>query len=165
MRCNSCNKFVSFDTDTEPEVDGLEVSCISQGEPIEKDGVRVVPVQVQVQGSVRMVNNCADCGTEMAEASLEIDQEYTIDIPAETITVDGKIRQLGDDDFEVEDDGASRDDELQRTDRRGKPIRNSRYMKHLYKAIAEFTITGPGETTASETWEDSVQGGEFEDIQ
>lgn len=45
MRCPDCNKFVSFDTDVEPDV-SLDVA---------DDG--------GVSGSCRIVNACADCGT------------------------------------------------------------------------------------------------------
>lgn len=55
-RCPDCNKFVSIDM-AEPELD-LELG----------DG--------EVTGSVRLVQTCAECGTELAETTLEIAQLF-----------------------------------------------------------------------------------------
>jgi hypothetical protein len=59
MRCPSCNKFVPFDTDSEPEVDI----------DIDADG--------SVSGTVRIVNTCAECGEELKEASLDVSEDLT----------------------------------------------------------------------------------------
>ncbi len=59
MRCPDCNKFVSLECGDEPEAE-LEVS----------DGV--------VTGTVRLVRNCAECGTELKEASFDVE----VEIPA-----------------------------------------------------------------------------------
>jgi uncharacterized protein with PIN domain len=56
LRCPDCNKFVSFDTETEPEV---------QSEQVDENGA--------VEFSVRITNNCADCGTELTETTLEME--------------------------------------------------------------------------------------------
>jgi hypothetical protein len=56
MRCPDCNKFVSLELGEEPEAE-LEVS----------EGV--------VSGSVRLVRNCADCNTELKEATFEVEVE------------------------------------------------------------------------------------------
>lgn len=53
MRCPDCNKFVAFNTDADPDVD-LTVS---------DDGV--------VTGTMRIMNACEECGTELTEATLE----------------------------------------------------------------------------------------------
>lgn len=52
MRCPDCNKFVSIEI-AEPELE-LEVS----------DG--------EVTGTVRLVQICAECNTELAEANIEV---------------------------------------------------------------------------------------------
>jgi hypothetical protein len=54
MRCPDCNKFVSLELADEPEAE-LEVS----------EGV--------VSGTVRLVRQCADCGTELKEASFDVE--------------------------------------------------------------------------------------------
>ena len=46
-RCPDCNKFVGFDTDTDPEVEVGEIDTESG----------------TVEATVRIVNNCAECGT------------------------------------------------------------------------------------------------------
>ncbi len=60
MRCPDCNKFVSMEV-SDPEVDTLEVDT---------DGT--------VNITVRIVRTCAECGTELKEATLEFStQDYT----------------------------------------------------------------------------------------
>ncbi len=59
MRCPSCNKFVPYDTDSEPEVD-IEIDA-----------------EGSVSGTVRIVNTCADCGEELKEASLDVNEDLT----------------------------------------------------------------------------------------
>jgi hypothetical protein len=66
MRCPDCNKFVGLETQ-DPEVDGLEVNDSSDSNA------------VAVTGTVRIVRACADCGTEMKEASFDIDTEVEIE--------------------------------------------------------------------------------------
>jgi hypothetical protein len=56
MRCPDCNKFVSFD-EADPEVNDLDVSDNGS-----------------VTASVRIVNTCAECGTELKEAMLELEE-------------------------------------------------------------------------------------------
>ena len=59
MRCPDCCKFVSMDTETEPEFD----------EPSAEDVIAVCTVDV------RITNNCADCGTELKEANFSLELE------------------------------------------------------------------------------------------
>jgi len=54
MRCPDCNKFVSLDTDQEPELN------VDVGE----DGT--------INGDVRIANACADCGTELTEYTFDV---------------------------------------------------------------------------------------------
>ena len=58
MRCPDCNKFVSFD-EADPEVNTLG---------IDEDG--------QVNAEVRIVNTCADCGTELKEITFEMEHDH-----------------------------------------------------------------------------------------
>jgi hypothetical protein len=110
MRCPDCSKFVSFDTETEPEVDS---------ENIDDDG--------SVSCSVRIVNNCADCGTELTEAVFEM--EGNLDSDEWLAEHQGEGHQL-----EVEVESAERSDRAVTKDRNGKPIKSARYMKTMYGA-------------------------------
>ena len=59
MRCPDCNKFVSLDTDGDPEVE-LEAD--------ETTG--------EVTGTVRIVNACQECGAELTEATFDVDVDF-----------------------------------------------------------------------------------------
>lgn len=63
MRCNDCNKFVSFDTEETPVVNDVSV-----------EGGRVIV-------DVRRVLNCAECGTELKAADLSLDGELKLNLP------------------------------------------------------------------------------------
>lgn len=68
MRCESCQKFASLETG-DPEVNTLEVSDLGNG-------------NVQVNYEIRIVRNCADCGTEMKETTLDGQEEVELgDVP------------------------------------------------------------------------------------
>src|SRR4051812_35969271 len=112
MRCPNCNKFVSYDVDTDPEI---EVT-------ISDDGT--------VTGTCRIVNGCAECGTELKEAN------FDIEMPAAGSEDHDCLGHL-----EVEVEDAYRIEETQTLDRNGKTIKNPRYMKHLYGAGATFSVT------------------------
>lgn len=58
MRCPNCNKFVSYDTEVEPDV---------VSDPEVAETTLVV--------TVRRVLSCAECGDELKEAELEVEQE------------------------------------------------------------------------------------------
>jgi hypothetical protein len=64
MRCPDCNKFVS-NNEADPEVQ-------DDSPALEDGGVSV---------EVRIVNECADCGTELTEANFE----QTVDFDAEVV--------------------------------------------------------------------------------
>lgn len=55
MRCPSCNKFVSFDTEVEPEENSLEVDA-----------------EGNVEASYRRVLTCQECGEELKECEFEL---------------------------------------------------------------------------------------------
>lgn len=58
MRCPDCNKFTSYDDGAEPEV--------QSGPDVNEDAV--------VTASVRIVLPCADCGTELKEATFDLEE-------------------------------------------------------------------------------------------
>lgn len=102
MRCPDCNKFVSYDTDVEPEeIVALELD--SAGE---------------LTGEFRRVLNCQGCSTELKEFTFSISE--SIEVP-----------EGCDHEFELSV-GAESTTNILSTDRRGKPIKNPRYMKTLY---------------------------------
>lgn len=57
MRCPDCNKFVGLDF-SDPELESIDVT------------------ESTVTATVRIVRTCCDCGTELKEASLELEAEF-----------------------------------------------------------------------------------------
>lgn len=139
MRCPDCNKFVSFDSDADPEVDVR----------VEDDG--------SVSGSVRITNNCQECGQELTEANLDIDDAVDADeLKAHRKTCKKPL------DVSLE---ASRSDWFQTHDRHGKPIKNPRYRKHYYGAEGDIVVTcACGHTFEAIAWVDSTTGGGMESL-
>ena len=118
-RCPDCNKFVSLDTDEEPEVEHLDT---------DDDG--------NVTATARIVNKCGECGTELREGTVELESDCTeevithlkdagIDTEVEGFDV-GKVEghQL-----EVEEGDLGRDQEG-----------GGRYAKSYYVALVGFTL-------------------------
>jgi len=146
-RCPDCNKFVSLDSETEPEVD-LEVS---------DDGT--------VTGTAMIVNNCGDCGTEMAAAELEvsIDPESICAPPppdapppvegappAVGESLEEHLAKLHDPEASLEVEDTSRE----RTDRyEGK----GRGQRHYYGARLEVEVTCSCGWVGTGEWTDDVQ--------
>jgi uncharacterized protein YbaR (Trm112 family) len=62
MRCPDCNTFVAYDTEQDPEEQGDEAI----------DGTTFT-------ASARRVLTCEQCGTELKEATIEIEGDVTID--------------------------------------------------------------------------------------
>lgn len=96
-RCPDCNKFVGIEM-AEPELN-LEV---------DNDG--------SITGDVRLVQTCAECGTELAEANLEVGGEVEIEHDA------GCKKESG---LELDNEEAENDDRFE-----GK----GRYARHFYVA-------------------------------
>ena len=61
-RCPDCNKFVGLEMQ-DPETEDIEISADAEG--------------VALSQSVRIVRNCAECGTEMKSADLELTDNVT----------------------------------------------------------------------------------------
>ena len=144
MRCDSCNKFVAFDTETDPESDV----------DIDSEGV--------VSGTVRITNNCEECGQEMKEATFYVDVDLSDEFA-------GHINEHKDD-----VDGAHSPEltfEATRTDRfvsktrTGKAITNSRYMKHMYGAEGTIDVKcSCGGWEHSQEWYDEVAASAMEEL-
>jgi hypothetical protein len=133
VRCPNCNKFVSLDTETEPEVE-LEAD--------ETTG--------EVTGTVRIVNNCADCGTEMTEASFDVDVEFPLS--------EAHMKEHPEDEehaLELEDPGADR---MERSTGRG------RGTKTFYGAEAELVVRCRCGFEEKLPWSDDVQASYMDEL-
>lgn len=111
MRCGSCQKFVSFDTEVEPEEQAFDVT---------EDGT--------VDAEYRRVLTCADCGDELKETTLTLEAqvEPTGEEPKEPCKDDEHAwEQDGDPDVEATM-------RVQDKDRHGKQIKSARYMTTFY---------------------------------
>jgi hypothetical protein len=108
MRCPDCSKFVSLEFN-EPELEGdLDVT---------EEGV--------VTGSVRIVRACADCGTELKEASFDLEFTPNNDQIKDHLNPEGQsIHEL-----EVEEDGVSQIEEG-----------GGRYAKSYFGAEVSFHV-------------------------
>lgn len=108
MRCPDCNKFVSYDTEVDPE---------ESVEPEIADG--------EFKATYTRTLTCGECGTELKSAEIEVTQALE--------GIDDKCEEdeSGEHEWEIHVD-ASSTSELKTTDRNGKPIKKTRYMKQLY---------------------------------
>ena len=124
-RCPSCAKFV-----------GLETSAEMNGEvEVEENG--------DVKAEVRLVRMCADCGSEeLKEATLSLESTFQTD--EDCTHEDGHAWELEEDPGDPEPT-----ENVQTTDRRGKPIKNPRYMKTLIGAT--LTVSGKCQHCAATT--------------
>lgn len=116
MRCPDCNKFVSYDTEQDPEV---------ESEDVDGEGT--------FTASIRRVLTCGECGADLKETTFDIEQ--SADVPAKCEKNDG-----GAHDFSVLECSASPTERTQTKDRHGKPIKSARYMKHFYGIEGEAQI-------------------------
>lgn len=119
-RCPDCNKFVPYDLSLEPEIEDVDI------------------FDDEVQGSVRVVLACEECGTELKEST----QEFQETIDHECVPQDDDVKKLGEDDdrFEVEDSSATFHERMQTHTPKGKPIKNPRYAKRYYGADIHVSI-------------------------
>lgn len=145
MRCPECNKFVAYDTDVDPEVDIR----------VEDDGM--------VDGSVTITNNCEGCGCELKSAEFEVAIDFSEAVAKhKAICPDQALRHS----FDVEFD-CSREDRTQRTDRHGRPIKSSRYMRTYYGARASVELScSCGESVDGGTadWADECQASSMKEL-
>lgn len=141
-RCPDEGKFVSLDFG-DPEVDSLD---------IDGDG--------NITGNVRLVLNCASCGTEMKEANLEIE-----DLPAEIDEHIAAHKEAGEDfDLSIEEDSSAMDDRFSADkDRKGKRI-PMRFRKHYYIGNVEATVTCSCGKKFNVTLSVEEQASAFEDL-
>src|SRR3989304_1577028 len=120
MRCPSCNKFVGND-EQEPEVESVEVEHDEAG-------------TATVTASVRIVNACADWGEELAEATLDLETQVTLEPANHKCPGEGGAEPSLD--LEAEETSSER---TNRSD--GKPGTPSRYRRTFYGAKVEASVT------------------------
>jgi hypothetical protein len=143
MRCEDCGKFVSFDTEVEPEVEDEQIDGDHEN-------------GYAYTASVRRVLQCAECNGDMKETTFDIEQE---------VVVEGKCEKTKDGNHEFSVESAVEPTErTQTTDRNGKRIKSSRYMKHFYGVSG--SVTGTCEHCDIEvnfTFEDESQASSFDE--
>ena len=148
MRCPDCNKFVSFDAETEPEIDAS----------VDDSGT--------ITGSVRIVNCCQECGQELKDATLEIEASVEDEIEKHRrehgMTDDEKL-PVGHVKLDLSTDG-SRTERTQTHDRHGRSIKRARYAKHYYGAEATFTVECECGATFETTWSDDTPGSAMDEL-
>ena len=120
-RCSDCNKFVGLEQG-EPEVQDLE---------IDETG--------EVTGQVRVILTCADCGSEIKEAYIDLDETPSSEL--EDHIADHAEAGEDAESLEVEEVSIEETDRMQTTDRNGKQIKNWRYMRHFYGFELQVKIT------------------------
>ena len=138
MRCSSCQKFVSFDDSTEPEVT-LDVD--------KENG--------NVFGEVRIVLTCAQCSTELKEAVFDVDVDvggFTTAHLKESCVLD------------VECQSAEITQRTATVDRHGKHIKNFRYAKSYYGASVSFLVTCSCKEQDEFSWEDEIQASAMDEL-
>ena len=115
MRCPSCEKFVPYDTEVDPEVTSdPEVSGNT------------------VQMEVRRVLSCGECGEELKEANLSMEADITTDEPCK----EGEEHEW---DVEGSPD-VSNTERSEMHDRHGRPIKSARYRRTYYGAEATVDV-------------------------
>ena len=146
-RCNDCNRFVSLDSDQDPD-SSIEVN---------ESGV--------VEGDVTISNACADCGTELRTASFDVVVEPEALTSAEGKTLSAWLAELTEKEreeveYELEETG---------TERTSRSEGKGRGQRTYYGAKIDFDVTatlpgGEGTDRAegkscvfSGSWSDDVQ--------
>lgn len=118
MRCPDCSKFASMEMQ-DPEVNDLTVEHVGPAAN-PKDGE-----MFNVRAEVRIVRACADCGTELKEATLEMADEIAVKLP----------KGLTAEDVEVEEDSVEQIEEG-----------GGRYAKSYFGATVHYKLIGAGKT-------------------
>lgn len=144
-RCGDCNKFVSLE-EQDPEV-----------ESVDYDGG-------EVRATVRIVNECAECGTELRESTLEMSTEAPDgwdDHDPDQLKANGKdAEECARHEITVEEES------YERTSRQdGKPGTPSRFRKTFYGAKVTVKATckcGAWEETVD--LEDDVQASGMDEL-
>jgi hypothetical protein len=127
MRCPDCNKFVGLEMQ-DPEVNSLDVEVDITDKAA---GVATATVTCEV----RIVRACADCGTELKEATLDMTEEVEIKFPKGVGASDVEVREANVN--QIEEGGG-------------------RYAKSYFGAEVEFEIVAGDQILATGSMADKV---------
>lgn len=133
MRCPDCNKFVRLEM-SDPDVESLEVTHVGEADD-PKDGE-----VFSVQASVRIVRCCAECGTEMKEATLDMEDEVILktDHP-------DRVEIEENESIQIEEGGG-------------------RYAKSYFGAVVSYKLTADGKVVHEGTIEDKVAASHMDEM-
>lgn len=161
MRCNDCNKFVGLELQDEPEAE-LEV---------DEGGL--------VTGSVHLVRECAECGTELKEGNFTVEvlvpafvehmQKHVDDrADADKVFADkakaakaaGQPEPESDNvDDEEEFEASVEVDSSEATEKGG-----GRYKKSYFGVLVNFTLTCSCGFESTGTYEDEMAASEMDEL-
>jgi hypothetical protein len=154
MRCQDCAKFVSFD---EPEVE-LQTEEMTMSYEGGDD------FTFSAEAEARVVLKCADCSTELKETSFSLEGTVSHECSKTPADIDQQVEAEGLTPEDVEFESSSID-RMQDTDRHGKPIRNRRFMKHMYGADVTATCKCPFcKETIEINMRDEMQSSGFDEL-
>lgn len=147
MRCPDCNKFVSLEMQ-DPEVECLDATTDA---PADAQSERTFTIT----GSVRVVRCCAECGQEMKEANLDIEQEVEL---GENVHLKNPLEFYATlvwdkVDISVEEAGIDQVEEG-----------GGRYAKSYFGASVVLEVHVLGEVVASVTWSDKVAASAMDEL-
>ena len=112
MRCDQCNRFVSYDLPPQAEILDHEIANLT------------------AKAQVRIVLTCAECSTELKETEIEI-----------TAAIEHACGEgMSDDDFEMEEPDVEGTDRIESLSKKGRAI-PARYRRTFYGAEVKFKCT------------------------
>jgi hypothetical protein len=145
-RCPECNKFTGKDTEVDPEV---------TSEPTVTDGL--------VEMEVRMVNNCAECSTELEEITFNLEAALDGTNLSEGSSIEWKdVKSYKDHQGKGHELSVKGEPDVSRTDSAG-----GRYAKRMYgvDAVVELQCAClEDETVCTVTMHDEVQASGMESM-
>jgi hypothetical protein len=151
MRCPDCNKFVSLEMQ-DPEVSDLSVEYLpshdADNEPIH---------EFCITGTVRIVRCCAECGQEMKEAQLDIEQ--TVELGEE---VDTKGAHDWEEFARTHDLDDARVDDSPSVDQIEEG--GGRYAKSYFGAAIHFEVFVGDTVVATVEWSDKVAASSMDEL-
>jgi hypothetical protein len=145
MRCPDCNKFASFDDSNEPEADDANV---------DDEG--------RVTGNVRVYLTCAECSTELKEASFELEADFS-----EAVEAHKKAAKEKDDDAEKpEDEREEHDLDVEvECEMASRTVGKGRGMKTFYGYHATVSVScSCGHKFADEERDDDMQASHMDEL-
>jgi hypothetical protein len=157
MRCPDCSKFVGLELQ-DPEDVSLDVSSTLDGETL----------HLSVSMTARVVRNCAECGQEMKEASLEATEEVEVDADSMIKCIEKKTIKVkgSDDEAEIFDwlDGHG-EPNINETSVDQIEEGGGRYAKSYFGASVSYMVKCQcGETLHEGTIEDKVAASAMDEL-